>query len=121
MLELAPAIGADLGRDLAAVWQLRHERPQATHDLRVRRRPEIMPIEILELDEVEASSRPPNGIEVEPTDQVVGRHDLVVAVAPAQAHQGVATGRRQVADGTIGLDAKRAMALGKLGAVRTMD
>ena len=80
-----------------------------------------MPVQILELGEVEARGRPPDAVEIEPADHVFHRHDLVVAMAPAEPHEIIAQGLGQIAHGPIGLDPERAVALGELGAVRPMD
>ena len=47
--------------------------------------------------------------------------NLLVAVAPAEAHEIVAQRDRQIADAAIGLDAERAVALRELGAVGAVD
>ena len=47
--------------------------------------------------------------------------NLLVAVAPAEAHEVVPQGGRQIAQAAIGVDAERAVALGELGAVRAVD
>ena len=47
--------------------------------------------------------------------------ELLVAVAPAQAHEVVAQSDGQIAERPIGIDAQRAMALGKFGAVGAVD
>ena len=49
------------------------------------------------------------------------RHDLVVAMRPAEADEIVAHRLGQVAHGAIGIDAERAVALGQLGAVGAVD
>ena len=54
-------------------------------------------------------------------DHLLGGEDLLVAMAPAEAHQIVAQRLRQVAHAAIGLDAERAMTLRELGAVRSVD
>src|SRR3546814_3868072 len=50
---------------------------------------------------------------VEPLDRLLSGDDLVIAVAPAQAQQIVAQRLRQVAHVAIGLDAERAVEIGR--------
>ena len=78
-------------------------------------------IQVLHLGEVQTRRRAADGIQPEPGDGLVGADDLVVAVAPAQAQEVVAQGRRQVAHVAIGLDAEGAVALRQLGAVGAVD
>ena len=79
-----------------------------------------MAVEVLELGEIEARGRAADGVEIEPADHVLRRHDLVVAMAPASRTNSCA---RPPGDThrAIGIHAKRAMALGELGAVRPVD
>ena len=63
----------------------------------------------------------PMPVEIEPVDHLRGRHDLVVAVAPAEPHEIVAQRGRQIAHLAVGLDAERAVALRQLGAVGPVD
>src|SRR5919112_1378925 len=59
---------------------------------------------------------------VEPLYGLLTADDLVVAMAPAKTKQIVGNClRKQPEIVTIGIDAERAMPLGKLRAVRTMD
>ena len=81
-----------------------------------------MAVEIVELLEVEAapalllmSSMSNHSI------SLLGRDDLVVAVAPAEAHEIIAQRGRQIAHGAVCFDALRAVTLRQLGAVRTVD
>jgi hypothetical protein len=80
-----------------------------------------MTVQILELDEIEPCRRASDRIETEPLDHLLGRHDLVVAVAPAEPDEIVAERRRQIAHGAIGIDPERAMTLGEFGTVRAMN
>ena len=59
--------------------------------------------------------------QVERVDHLLGREDLLVAMAPAEPDQVVAQRRRQVAHGAVGLDAERAVAFRQFGAVRPVD
>ena len=81
---------ADARGKLGAIRKLRHERLEPADDLGVRRRPEIMPVQIFELGEVEARGRAADRVEIEPADHLFGRHDLVVAMAPAEPHEIIA-------------------------------
>ena len=86
------------------------------------RLPNIMAVEILELLDVEPRRRASDLGEIEPGGSVFAADDLFVAMAPAKAEQIVEQGLRQETElVAIGLDAERAMALGKLGAVGAMD
>ena len=82
---------------------------------------QVMAVEAGQFVEVEARRRLAHGIQVEPGDGLWAGNDLVVAVAPTQAQKMVAKGFGQIALLAIGLDAQRAVALGKLGAVGTVD
>ena len=82
---------------------------------------DVMRIDAVELGLVEARCTPPDIRDIEPLDRLLKRDDLLVAVAPAQAHQVIAQRFRQVAHLAVGLDADRTMPLRQLGAVRTMD
>ena len=70
---------------------------------------------------VEAGGAAADRVEVEPLDRLRGRDHLVVAMAPAQAQQVIAHGFREKAHVPIGLDCKRAVALGQLGAIGAVD
>jgi hypothetical protein len=81
-----------------------------------------MAVEVLEFLDVEARRRLADLGEVEPLDRLAHRDHLVVAMAPAEAEEIVE--QRLGEDPelvAIGVDAERAMALGELGAVETMD
>ena len=81
----------------------------------------IVRIEVGELGCVEARRRAADARQVEPLDCLLGRDDLVVAVAPAQAQQVVAQRLGQEAHVAIGVDAQCAVPLAELGAVGSMD
>ena len=71
-----------------------------------------MAVEVLELLEVEARRRLADVVEVEPFDRLLAADDLVVAMAPAEPQQIVATRLGQDAQlVAIGVDAERAVAL----------
>ena len=55
-----------------------------------RRGADVVAVQVLELGEIEARGRAPDRVEIEPLDHLLGRHDLVVAVAPAEPHEIVA-------------------------------
>ena len=80
-----------------------------------------MAVEIFELCEIEPRCAAADRRQIEPFDHLRGRHDFIIAMAPAQPHQIVAQRLGQIAHGAIGLDAERAMPLGQLGAVRAVD
>ncbi len=80
-----------------------------------------MPVQAVELGEVEPGRGAADCVEIEPSDGLFGRDDLVVTVAPAEAHEIVAQRFGQVALVAIGIDAEGAMPLGELGSVGTMD
>ena len=82
---------------------------------------QIVRVEVGELHQVEARGRAADARQVEPFDRLLGRDDLVIAMAPAQPQQVVAQRRRQEAHVAIGIDAQRAVALAELGAVGTVD
>ncbi len=60
-------------------------------------------------------------VEIERLDHLLGRKNLLVAVAPAEADEIVAQRLGQIAHGPVGVDAERAVALRQLGAVRPVD
>ena len=80
-----------------------------------------MSVDVLELGEVEARRRAADRPEIECVDQLFGGEEFLVAVAPPEPRQIVAQSDRQIAQGAIGVDAERAVALGELGAVRPMN
>src|SRR5271165_6606723 len=82
---------------------------------------DVMPIQAVELGEVEPGRGAADRVEVEPVDRLLGRDDLVVSVAPTKPQEIVTQGFGQVAHFAIGLDAESAMPLGELGSVRTVD
>ena len=51
---------------------------------------DIVPVQIIELLEVEPRRAFVDAVDVEPSNDVLRRHDLIVAVAPAEAHEIVA-------------------------------
>ncbi len=81
----------------------------------------VVAVEAFELGEIEARRRAADLRQVEGRDHFLGREDFLIAVAPAEPHQIVAHRRRQIAHRPVGIDAERAVALGKLGAVRPVD
>ena len=80
-----------------------------------------MPIQIIELLEVEPRRAFVDAVDVEPSNDVLRRHDLIVAVAPAEAHEIIAQRRGQVAHRAIFFDALGPVAFRKLGAVRPVN
>src|SRR6267378_5068437 len=80
-----------------------------------------MPVQIVELGEIEPCRGAANGIDIEPFDRLLGGDDLFVAMAPAEAKKIIAQGFRQIAEVTIGLDAERAMPFRQLRPIRTVD
>ena len=62
--------------------------------LRVRGLPDVMPVEVLELGEIETCGRAADVREVERRDHLLGRKDFLIAVAPSQPHEVIAHGRR---------------------------
>ena len=80
-----------------------------------------MAVEIVQLCKIEAGRCPADSIEVEPGDRLLGRYDLLVAVAPAEAEQIIAQRLGQIAELTIGVHAQSAVPLGQLGTVRPVD
>ncbi len=81
----------------------------------------VVAVEILELGEIEARGRAADLRQVERGDHLLGGKNLLVAMTPAEPHEIVAHGSRQVAHGAVGVDAERAMALGEFRAVRPVD
>src|SRR5580704_6962691 len=65
---------------------------------------QVMRIEVGELRQIEARGRATDARQIEPFDRLLGRDDLVVAMAPAQPQQVVAQRRRQEAHVAIGVD-----------------
>src|SRR5690348_12021000 len=63
-----------------------HRRHQVRQSLIVRLA-NVMPVEVLELLEVESRRRLSDVVEVEPLDRLAAADDLVVAMAPAEAQQ----------------------------------
>ena len=59
--------------------------------------------------------------EIEGLDHLLRREELLIPMAPAQAHQIVAQGGGQIAHGPVGVDPERPVALGELGAIGPMD
>ena len=94
-----------------------HQRQQ----LGIGRLAQIVRVEVGELHRVEARRRAADARQVEPLDRLLGRDDLVVAMAPAQPQQVVAQRLGQEAHVAIGIDAERAVALAELGAVGPVD
>ena len=111
----SPAAGAHGSIDTREhFWpsrDMRQECQERLHELLVIRVAHIVAVQILELDEIEARRRPADAIEIEPVDHLVGREDLIIAMAPAEPGQIVAHRFRQIAHGAIGLDAKSTMTL----------
>ena len=70
-----------------------------------------MRVDAVELGFVEPRGGAPDLGDVEPADRVLGRDDLVVAVAPPEAHEVVAQRLRQVAQFAVLLDPDRAVPL----------
>ena len=111
----------ELGGDRRAARQEGQGVDQDRHQFVVGRRPHVMAVHVLELGGVEARRRAADRRQVERLDQRLGREELAVALAPAEPSQIIAQSRRQVAHRAIGVDAERAVALGKLGAVGAVD
>ena len=80
-----------------------------------------MGIDAVELGLVEARRAASDIGDVEPAYRVVGRDDLVVAVAPAEPHQVVAQRLGQVAQFAVLLDPDRAVPLRQLRPVGPVD
>ena len=80
-----------------------------------------MSVDVLELGEVEARRRAANRPEIERVDQLFGGEEFLIAVAPPEPRQIVAQGGRQIAQGAVSVDAKRAVPLGELGPVRPVN
>ena len=85
-----------------------------------RRRPRgcNAPLRLSSLAKSKRAGGAADGVDVEPLDRLLGRDDLVVAMAPAEPQQIVAQRLGQIAHVAIGVDAERAVALRQLGAVR---
>ena len=79
-----------------------------------------MAVEALELGEIEPRRRAADLRQIERLDHLLGRENLLVAMAPAEPDQIVAQRRRQVAQSAIGIDAECAVALGELRTVGTV-
>jgi len=75
---------------------------------------DVVAVEVFELGEIEAGGGAADAGEVERGDHLLGRKDLLVAMAPAEPDQIVAECRGQITQGAVGIDAERAMALGEL-------
>ena len=82
---------------------------------------DVMAVEIVQFLVIHPRGALADGFEIEPLDRLFGGNDLVIAMAPAQAEKVIAHGLGQVAHVAIGFDRQRAVALGKLGAVRSVD
>ena len=119
--KLGALVLVELGCDLGPARQIGQGVDQRLEKLVVARRAHEMAVHVLELGEVEARGRAADRRQVEGGDDLVGGEELLVAMAPAEPHEIVAQGRRQVAHGAIGVDAERAVALRQLRAVRPVD
>ena len=108
----APRQAAVLGQDRLDAPPRARSSLEAAH---------VVAVEVFELGEIEARRRAADVVEIERLDHLLGREDLLVAVAPAQADEIVAQRVGQVAHGAVGVDAERAVALRQLGAVRPVD
>ena len=80
-----------------------------------------MAVQVVEFLVVHARRAAADALQVKPFDGLFGGDDLVIAVAPAEAEQVVAHRFRQIAHVAVGFDRQRAMALGKLCAIRPVD
>ena len=113
--------GVSFAGDLGAVRQMRQQPVDRRQQVAVGARAHVVAVEAFQLGEIEARRRAADLRQVEGRDHLLGREDFLVAMAPAEPHQIVAHRRRQVAHGPVGIDAERAVALGKLRAVRPVD
>ena len=80
-----------------------------------------MGVDAVEPSRVEARRATVDVDDVEPLDRLLDRDDLLVAMAPAKAHQIIAQRLGQVAHLAIGLDPDRAVALRQLRSIGPMD
>ena len=80
-----------------------------------------MRVDAVELGLVEPRGAAPDIGDVEPVYRILGRDDLVVAVAPAEPQQVIAQRLRQIAEFAVLLDADRAVALRHFRAVGAVD
>ncbi len=118
----APVLASSTSRsDLGTAGQIGQAVKQRVEQLVVRHRAHEMAVHILELDEIEARRRTADRRKIKSLDHLLSREEFLVAVAPTEPQEIVAQGVRQIAHRAIGVDAERAMALRKLGAVRPMD
>ena len=82
---------------------------------------DVVAVETFELGEIEPRRRAADLRQVERRDHLLGRDDLLVAMAPAEPDQIIAQRRRQIAHGAIGVDAERTVALRQFRAVGAVD
>ena len=83
--------------------------------------PDPVRIHCLQLCRVETRCALVHVVDVEPPDHILGRHDLVVTMAPAEPSEVVAQRLGQDAHRAIGIRAERAVPLGQLRPVRAVD
>ena len=110
--QLRAQLRRQLGGELGSAGDVREHALDLGQEIGIGRLAHVVAVEALELGEVEARRRASDLRQVERRDHLLGRKDFLVAMAPAEPHQIVAHGRRQIAHRPIGIDAERAVALG---------
>jgi hypothetical protein len=111
----------ELCRDLLAALQIGQGVDKSPQQLRVIGGAQIMPVDILQLGEIEARRRAMHLRKIEGVDHFLRREKFLVTLAPAEPHQIIAQRLGQIAHGAIGVDAERAMALRELRAVGAVN
>src|SRR5690606_12635823 len=101
--------------------QPRHEGDCLVGQALIVRFADVVAVQILKFREVKTRRRAADAFEVEPLDCLFRGENLVVAMTPAEAHEIVPHRLRQIAEIAVSFRAKRAMTLGELGAIRTMN
>ena len=82
---------------------------------------DVVTVEIFQLGKIKPCRRFPDIAEIKPFNQLRRGKNLLVAMAPSQPRQVIAQGRGQITQGAVGLDPQRPVALGKLGAIPTVN
>src|SRR5262245_54523603 len=91
--------------------QLRQQVLERAHEMLVVGLAHVMAVDVLQLGEIEPGGGTPDAAEIESVDHLLGREDLLIAMAPAKADKIIPKRLGQIAHAAIGLDAQRSMTL----------
>src|SRR5208282_1267841 len=82
---------------------------------------DVVAVEIVQLCKIEPGRSPADGVQVEPGDRLLGRYDLLVAVAPPEAQKVIPQCLGQIAELAIGIDADCTLPLRHFSAIRAVN